>query len=181
MIPRFTAYGVLPHDGVATLKELRLSHLVTGEGSGSVGWDAAWRGELVNRVGHVFELFMIAGGVTEFWLDGSFVEAVDRPGDVDAYFTLRDPREWLTLPDRLNALDEGELWTWETATRRVHPGSIHPKPPFWGKYRVDIYPDLGRPSGIFDADGNALTFAQAFRQQRVTYSPRGIVHLVREP
>ena len=64
--------------------------------------------------------------------------------------------------------------------RGMYPGSIHPKPPFWGRYRVDIYPDLGRPSGIFDANASPMTFAEAFRQQRVTYRRKGIVRLRRD-
>lgn len=181
VIPPFDADGVLPHDSVATPEELRLSHLVTGEGVASADWDAVWRGELVDRVARVFELFSRAGGVTEFWLDGSFVEDVDRPGDIDVYFTLQDPREWLTLPDRLNALEGEEIWTWDTAKRRTYPGSVHPKPPFWGRYRVDIYPELGRPCGIFDANGDPMTFAEAFRQQRNTHRQKGIVRLRRDP
>ena len=78
----------MPSDSVATPDELRLSHLVTGDGVGSASWDAVWRGELVDSVERVFELFMAVGGVSEFWIDGSFVEAVDRPSDIDVYFTL---------------------------------------------------------------------------------------------
>lgn len=154
---------------------------MTGEGVGSPNWDAAWREELVDGVTRVFELFSSAGGVTEFWLDGSFVEVVDRPSDIDVYFTLQDSREWLTLPDRLNGLEGEDIWIWDAAKRGMYPGSIHPKPPFWGRYRVDIYPDLGRPSGIFDENGNPMTFAEAIRQQRVTYRRKGIVRLRRDP
>lgn len=153
---------------------------MTGESVGSPTWNAEWRGELVERVIQVFDLFNRAGGVEEFWLDGSFVEAIDRPNDVDVYFTLHDPREWLTLPGRLNDLEGDAIWTWDPARRRRYPGSTRPKPPFWGRYRVDIYPDLGRPSGIFDADGNPLTFAEAFRQQRGTNRRKGIVRLEEE-
>ena len=181
VIPPFDEHGVMPRDSVATPEDLRLSHLVYGETVGSANWDSIWRAELVDRVARVFELFSSVGGVTEFWLDGSFVEAVDRPGDIDAYFTLQHPSEWLTLADRLNALEGEEIWTWDVAKRRRYPGSVHPKPPFWGRYRVDIYPDFGRPSGIFDAGGNPLTFAEAFRQQRTTYRPKGIVRLRRDP
>lgn len=177
MIPPFDENGVLPRDAVVTPQELLGSHLVTGEGVDDPGWDAGWRRELAMRVEHVFGLFRRAGGIDEFWIDGSFVEMVGRPGDIDAYFTLEDPREWLTLPGRLNALEGEELWTWDPAVRRIYPGSILPKPPFWGRYRVDVYPDLGRPSGIFDYDGAPLTFAQAFRQQRDTFARKGIVRL----
>ena len=156
-----------------------MSHLVTGDGVGSATWDAAWRAELVDRVTQVFDLFSGAGGVVEFWIDGSFVEAVDHPDDIDAYFTLQDPREWLTLPDRLNKLEGEEIWTWDPSKRRKYSGSLYPKPPFWGRYRVDVYPDLGRPSGVFDSNGNPLTFAEAFRQQRLTYRRKGIVRLRR--
>ena len=108
----------------------------------------------MNRLERVFNLFTCVGGVDEFWIDGSFVGDVDRPADIDVFFTLHDPRDWLTLAGRLNALEGEELWTWNPARRRVCPGSIHLKPPFWGRYRVDIFPDFGRPSGIFGADGN---------------------------
>lgn len=163
------------------MDELRASLLVTGDGVDSDTWDAAWRGELVTQLEHVFDLFTRVGGVDEFWIDGSFVERVDHPGDIDAYFTLDDPLEWLTLPDRLNANEGQRIWTWADSDRRRYPGALHPKPPFWGRYHVDIYPDLGRPSGIFDAAGNPLTFGEAFRQQRRTYHPKGIVRLRRDP
>jgi len=181
VIPSFDEDGLLPHDSEATPEELRISHLVTGEGVGSPTWDTVWRGELVDRVVRVFELFSRAGGLTEFWLDGSFVEAVDRPGDIDVYFTLQTPREWLTLPDRLKALEGKDIWSWAPARRRTFPGSIHPEPPFWGRYYVDIYPDLGRGSGIFDEAGNPMTFPEAFRKQRITYRQKGIVRLRRDP
>jgi hypothetical protein len=178
-ISPFDRLGLLPQDACATLEELRGSHLVTGRGVGSPTWDRAWRQELVERLERVFTLFHAAGGVEEFWIDGSFVEAVDRPEDIDAYFTLPDPREWPAFPNRLNALEGEEIWTWDLARRRVYSGSIHPKPPFWGRYRVDIFPDFGRPSGIFDANGRPMTFAEAFRQQRRTFRRKGIVRLRR--
>jgi hypothetical protein len=177
VLPPFDESGVLPQDSEATLDELRQSHLVTGRGVGSEHWDSSWRAELVVRVGVVFDLFSRAGGLVEFWIDGSFVEAVDHPQDIDAFFTLDDPREWLTLPDRLNQLEGSDIWTWRESDRRMFPGSVIPKPPFWGKYRVDIYPELSRPSGIFDEHGNPLTFSGAFRQQRQTYRRKGIVRL----
>lgn len=179
MIPPFNDNGVLPCDSEATPEELHQSHLVTGEGLGSAHWDAAWRAELTVRITQVFDLFSRAGGVVEFWIDGSFVESIDHPQDIDAYFTLRDPREWLTLPDRLNKLEGADIWTWNPSDRRLFPGSLIPKPPFWDRYHVDIYPDLGRPSGIFDRDGNPMTFAEAFRQQRSTFRRKGIIRLRR--
>lgn len=177
MIPSFDEDGLLPHDSEATLEELLQSHLVSGLGVDSEHWDSGWRAELVARVGVVYDLFLRAGGVVEFWIDGSFVEAVDHPQDIDAYFTLRVPQDWLTLPDRLNQLEGSNIWSWKDTDRRSFPGASIPKPPFWGKYRVDIYPELGRASGIFDAAGNSLTFSEAFRLQRITYRPKGIVRL----
>ena len=181
MIPPFNEHGLMPHDSVASPEELRLSHLVTGDGVESPNWDTVRRGKLVYHLTQVFDLFSIVGGITEFWLNGSFVEAVDRPGDIDVYFTLRDPRVWLTLADRLNALEGEEIWTWDVAKRRMYPGSVTPKPPFWGRYSVDIYPDLGRQSGIFNENGDPMTFPEAFRQQRTTHRQKGIVRLRRNP
>ena len=178
-IPPFDDHGLLPWDASATLEELRRSHLVTGHGVGSPTWNQAWRRDLVERLEKVFNLFICVGGIDEFWIDGSFVEKVDRPTDIDVYFTLYDPLEWLTLPGRLKALEGENLWTWDPARRRVYPGFIHPKPPFWGRYRVDIFPDFGRPSGIFDANGGPMTFSQAFRRQRRTFRRKGIVRLRR--
>jgi len=180
VIPDFDEDGLLPFDSVATPEELRQSHLVTGLGVGSAAWDSAWRGELVDKVTLVYDLFMRAGGVDEFWIDGSFVENVDHPGDIDVYFTMQDGRDFLAFPGIVNALEGEDIWSWDPGRRRLYPGSTIAKPPFWGRYRVDIYPDLGRQCGIFDSDGNPLTFPEAFRQQRSTFRQKGIVRLRRE-
>lgn len=50
--------------------------------------------------------------------------------------------------------------------------------PMWHKYRVEIYPNTGLPSGIVDGRGNSLRFDQAFRQSRFEDRPKGIIKLV---
>jgi hypothetical protein len=181
MIPPFDARGLLPHDCQTTLDELELSFLVTGKGVDSSSWDAPWRHQLVQNLRAVARTFWQAGGVREIWIDGSFVEARDQPGDIDCLFFLDDLRDWATgaFQARLNAVEGEDLWNWSDARRRLYPGAKIPKPPFWGKYRIEMFPEFGRFCGITGPAGQLLTFSQAFRQQRGTFERKGILSLVR--
>lgn len=87
-LPMFTNDGVLPAgDYPLTLSALRQSHLVTGTLSGSADWDAGWRETLVENLGIVArQLWQV--GITEIFLDGSFVEDKDHPNDIDGYARL---------------------------------------------------------------------------------------------
>lgn len=82
----FTADGFLaPGDYPLTLDELAGSMLVTGPASHSATWDAGWRAELVEKLRVLAEqLWQV--GVTELFIDGSFVENKDHPNDIDGYF-----------------------------------------------------------------------------------------------
>jgi hypothetical protein len=178
-ILHFTEEGLLPQDIEVTLEELTSSFLVTGAGVELADWDADWRLHLAQNAGIVARRFRQAGGVDEFWLDGSFVERVARPGDIDAYYVL--PREQLAnmsaFRARLNALEGENIWTWNPRDRRRFPETRDAKPPFWGKYHVEVYRQSPEECGIIGPHGEQLSFADAFRQQRGTYKRKGIVRL----
>jgi hypothetical protein len=85
-LPSFNEHGLLPAgDYTLTLPELRESSLVTGDGVGSTMWDVRWRRHLVNNLEiMVRQLWEV--GITEIFVDGSFVEQKDSPHDIDGYF-----------------------------------------------------------------------------------------------
>lgn len=176
----FTGAGLLPHDVQTTLEDLEASWLVSGVGVPLDDWSVDLRRDLVQNLRRVVELFEAAGGVDELWINGSFVEQNPAPGDIDGYFTLLDPKEWRSraFQQRLELRDPG-IWTWKEQDRR-QCWSPERKPPFWCKYRVELYPDLGRPSDIQAADGTFLLYRDAFRQQTRTSERKGIVKLVRQ-
>ena len=62
-------------------------------------------------------------GVSEIFLDGSFVEDKAHPNDIDGYFVC-DLREFASgrLQQRLNALDPHKVWTWDPTSRRAYRG-----------------------------------------------------------
>ena len=177
MIPRFDREGLLPADTQATADQIAASHLVTGAGMRSRSWDRQWRSQLVENLRQVSEMFWRAGA-QEIVIDGSFVEMVDHPGDIDAYFTLANPFDFDDFKDRINQMDSDPVWTWEPSRFQSFPDAKIPRPPFWGKYHIDIFPDWGQPCGITDRSGRMLTFPQAFRQQRGTFRRKGVILLV---
>jgi hypothetical protein len=87
-LPAFTAEGVLPPgDFELTLDELRESSLVLGpdEAARSPHWDTDRRRMLVDNLEIlVRQLWRV--GITEIFVDGSFVEDKDHPNDIDGYF-----------------------------------------------------------------------------------------------
>jgi len=179
LLPAFTANGFLPPgDFELTLGELRESMLVKGPGPSRPNWDSAWRSELVDNleilVGQLRE-----AGISEIFIDGSFVEDKDHPNDIDGYF-LCDLMELASgrLQRKLNLLDPHKAWTWDPASRKPFCGYPKRQLPMWHIYRVELYPHYGQPSGIRDAHGNELTFPSAFRVSRRDGSRRGIVKIV---
>lgn len=177
MIP-FNERGVLPSDVEATLDEIQKSYLVTGQGLRLEGWDVAQRLFLVQNLRIVVDKFRQAGGVRDIFIDGSFVEDKLSPGDIDGYFVLEDRRDWATgaFQQRLAALDAPGIWSWSRDHRR-RCQSAEKKLPFWCRYRVELYPDLGLPSDILGPDGRPLRYPEAFRQRTDTMEPKGILRL----
>ena len=85
-LPPFDEYGLLPPgDYPLTLPELKQSMLVNGPAPAHEPWDAPWRAHLVDNLGVlVQELWTV--GMTEIFIDGSFVEDKAHPNDIDGYF-----------------------------------------------------------------------------------------------
>lgn len=176
-LPPFTADGLLPPgDYQLTLHELRESLLVLGDHR-SPTWDVAWRRHLVDNLDVlVRQLWRV--GIREIFVDGSFVEDKDHPNDIDGYFVC-DLLQLASgeLERELNLLDPYKIWTWDPAARRPYRGSSKSQLPMWHRYRVELYPHYGQPSGIRDRFGNELEFPSAFRLSRRDGMPRGIVRI----
>ncbi len=180
IIPPFVSTGLLPVGTYrVTFNELRQSHLVTGLENDD-DWDKDWRVHLVTSA-EILVNQLWQTGISEIFLDGSFVEAKPYPNDIDGYFEC-DAKEFASgnVAQQLNALDPYKVWTWSAASRRPAQGSMKRQLPMWHRYRVELYPHFpGLLSGITDAAGNELQFPSAFRQQRGTGLPKGIVQIVR--
>jgi hypothetical protein len=163
-----------------TVDELRNSYLVGGTGL-SQTWDSKWRSNLVDHLEMVVgELWQV--GVTEIFIDGSFVEDKDHPHDIDGYF-LCDEADFISgaLERRLNAISARKIWTWDPASRRYSPSTGRWQLPMWHDHRVDMYPHYGQVSGVRDAYGHDLLFPSLFRLTRHTNLPKGIVKILPQP
>lgn len=174
-LPDFNDDGVLPPgDYVLTIEELKRSTLVAGP-SGHPDWDAEWRGHLVDNLEIlVFELS--AAGITEIFIDGSFVESKGHPNDIDGYFVCEESLlKSGKLQRTLNDLNPYQVWTWDSRRRSAYPGSSKTQLPMWHRYRVELYPHYGQGSGIIDEFGYELKFPAAFRRSRRGGKPRGII------
>jgi len=179
-IPAFTQDGLLPPgDYPLTFDQLRLSNLVKPSlATAGGGWDEAWRLTLVNNAEIlVKQLWQV--GISEIFLDGSFVEDKDHPNDIDGYFAC-DPVRLATgeLERELNALDPYKVWTWSPKSRRPYANSAKKQLPMWHRYRVELYPHFGQSSKIRDQFGNELQFPSAFRLSRRENKQKGIVKIV---
>ena len=180
--PCFTADGVLPEGAFAlTLDEIRESMLVTGPGPDYPHWDTDWRRQLVDNLEVlVRELWEV--GVTEIFIDGSFLEDKDHPNDIDG-----DWREFVSgaLQDRLNQLDPHRIWTWDPAERRPYRSYPKKQLPMWHQYRVELYPHLPGLIAGHDRYGNPLEFPAFFRTSRRPLpsgaTQKGIVEIRRQP
>lgn len=185
MIPAFDERGLLPPgDHEVTFEELRQSVLIEGPaGRGGSDWDAAWRFHLAERA-EVLCGQLWQAGITEIYLDGSFVEDKPHPNDIDGYFVC-DFRDFVTrkLERRLNDLDPHGIWTWDPAARRPYRGYTKLQLPMWHVYRVELYPHHGDGprTGIRSPDGYERLFPAAFRHRRDTDESRGIVKVVPLP
>jgi len=160
-----------------SLAELRSSFLVAGPGALYPNWDRDWRSQLVDNL-HVLVKQLWQAGITEIFVDGSFVEDKDHPNDIDGYFVcdLKDLASG-RFQQRLNLLDPHKVWTWDPAARRPFRGYPKRQLPMWHVYRVELYPHYGQLSGIRDPFGNELEFPSAFRLSRRDGRPRGIVKI----
>jgi hypothetical protein len=176
MLPPFNGEGVLPPaDYPLTLGQLRDSLLVIGPEGKSEHWDAVWRGHLVANLGIlVKQLWTI--GISDIFIDGSFVEDRDCPNDIDGYFVCDVNRVTSgLLANELNNLAPHPVWTWDHKRRKPDRRGKS-QLPMWHQYRVELFPHYGQPNGIVDKHGNELTFPSSFRLTRGGV-PKGIIKL----
>ncbi len=182
MLPPFDENGLLPPgDHRLTLVELQASYLVAGPGGG-VPWAAKWRRKLVDNLAVMVNQLWTAG-IDEIFINGSFVEDVAKPNDIDGYFVCKlfDISSG-DLQRKLNAQEPSRCWTWDDSTRRPHPSSTKAQLPMWHQYRVELYPHTNLPrfgSRVKDSHGNELSFPSLFHQQRDSELPKGNVQIVR--
>jgi hypothetical protein len=178
--PNFTSAGLLPVGTYPlTFAELRESLLVTGPRTArSPAWDEAWRRRLVDR-GEILVRQLWKIGITEIFLDGSFVEEKDHPNDIDGYFEC-DLTYFASgqLERDLNVLDQYKVWTWDPHSRRPHRGFAKKQLPMWHRYRVELYPHTTGVHFGQDQHGNMIQFPAAFRRQRATGDEKGIVKIL---
>ncbi|RWR06239.1 DUF6932 family protein [Siminovitchia fortis] len=172
----FNHFGLLaPGDHEYTIDQLKESFLVNGPKDEKL-WDKEWRLFLVENLSlMVNQLWKV--GITEIYIDGSFVEDKAHPNDIDGYFEC-DVRDLPTLVRELNILEPDKIWTWDNKSRRPYKGFTKKQLPMWHKYRVELYPHYGQFSGIQDQYGHDLLFPSAFRQTRDTFRPKGIVKII---
>jgi len=109
---RFDERGLLPPaDYPLTFTELRESVLVVGPGADvDPHWDSAWRSDLVDQA-EVLLRQLWDVGITEIFLDGSFVEQKAHPNDIDGYFVC-DVHQLASgeLQRELNRRDPHKIW-----------------------------------------------------------------------
>lgn len=179
-LPDFIDDGVLPPgDYELTIDELKESMLVHGpQGSArSEHWDTEWRRILVGNL-EILVIQLHQVGITEIYINGSFVEDKDHPNDIDGYFECdRQYYQSGDLERELNVLDKHKVWTWDQYSRRPYPGFSKLQLPMWHKYRVELYPECGLFSGIKDKYGHDQLFPSAFRISRRNDTPKGIIKI----
>lgn len=175
----FNEYGLLnPGDYEVTFKELRQSILVKGPSS-EPDWDKDWRSYLVGNLEiMVKQLWTV--GINDIFIDGSFVENKIHPNDIDGYFVV-DLQQFISgdLERNLNKLDPYKIWTWSATSRRPYKNQTKKQLPMWHRYRVELYPHFGQPSGIKDEFGNDQMFPAAFRKTRNSFYQKGIIKIIR--
>jgi len=173
--------GVLPpEDYILTLAQLQDSMLVKGPKVGSPNWDARWRNRLVRNLNSVAKTLWNLG-VEYLVIDGSFTEQKDYPNDIDAYFPISRER-WVSreVERELNLRRSEDVWTWNPDRMYLPatPWVPHRKPPFWHKYRIDLWPDYGQTAIRHERLG-WLTLEDGFRHTR-RGDRKGVVKILRE-
>lgn len=166
----FNTYGRLPvGDYPLTLDQLRESILVHGTQRYPV--DTEWRLQLVDNLSHLVPSLW-AIGITDIYIDGSFVTSKARPNDIDGYYVC-DVRDLLSesLFRTLHEVSGEAIWDMRD---RVQVGYDKIRPKMWKQYRCELYPHCEEVHLNFPHP----PFPQFFRQTRVGVG-KGIVKLIR--
>lgn len=177
---KFDGDDCLPEgDYELTIDELRSSLLVVGPGDQN--WDRSWRAELVDNLEIVVQQLWQAG-ITEIFVDGSFVERRDHPNDIDVYFEC-DLMQIATgqLEARLNELDPRRSWTWDDDRRAYDEKTGKRQLPMWFAYHVEAWPDFGQGSTVIHPiTERELTHPELFRITRNGARAKGIIKIIRQ-
>ena len=180
MLPRFNDDGLLPPgDYQLTIDQLKACMLVTGAGAERPDWDVNWRMRLVCSLEALVGQLWEVGITSSICIGGSFVEDRNHPHDIDGYFYC-DDREFLSgqLEMRLNQLDPFQAWNWDRCSRTPDArGKMHY--PLWHRYRVDLFPNIGQGTGVFDDAGNERSFYSLMRWSHRVGRLRGVILLRR--
>lgn len=166
-LPAFTSEGLLPSGTYdMTVAQLRRSYLVRGYSPDNKTWDNRWRKQLVDNLGRVGAVLRLAG-VTNVYVDGSFVEDKDHPNDIDVYFECV-PRAWLALmPHLVQAGAAVNIpFSWDPNTRSIDPTTRAYHLPLWHALRVDLFVHYGQDSGVKSVQGYDQMFPDLFRHRR---------------
>jgi hypothetical protein len=178
MLPRFDADGLLPPgDYELTIGQLMESMLVVGPGPDYPDWDSRWRMRLARALEVLaFQLWQV-GISSSICIGGSFVEDRNHPNDIDGYFYC-DDAEFLSgrLEERLNQLDPHKVWNWDPRGRTFDDRG-KPRYPLWHRYRVDLFPNIGQGTGVFDDSGNERNFYSLMRWSGRVRRHRGVILL----
>jgi hypothetical protein len=117
-------------------------------------------------------------GITDIFVNGSFVTSKDHPNDIDGYFlcSFWDVASG-ALEQRLNSIAPG-MWPLDFA-RWIDDPHKGLKPPTWFAYSVEFYWDyVDRPAFVPPMlMRGGKTVGQFFRESRQD-RPRGIVRIV---
>lgn len=151
--------------------------LVHGPQPAPPHWDTAWRSTLVRNLALLVPQLW-SEGVTEIFVDGSFVEDKLRPGDIDGYYVCTRQQIVGGLLQRLNAKNPAPIWSMNTVL--PDPVTRKSKPLMWHRHKVELYADTGQMSNIQDEFGHNQTFPAAFRKARRQrgWKPKGIIQIV---
>lgn len=97
-------------------------------------WDIIWRKQLLA----IFEYYctqLWTVGITEIYIDGSFVSDKLHPKDLDAYFVCKKEHWEKYAEPRLRELDS-KFWNFES----INKGTGIVKYPMWFDYSIEMYP-----------------------------------------
>lgn len=162
-----------------TLASLRESVLVKGSPAlVALGWNEQWRAGLLDQLetlcGHLWSV-----GITEIFVDGSFVTDKIHPGDIDGYFICEFDRFRQGQFAELLSLDSA----WDI-NKRLPDKTGKLKPLMWHRYRVELFQHFLPPFSDYSVAminelGQPVSFPEFFRCGR-DGKPRGIVRIIRE-
>lgn len=176
----FNEHGLLPSgDHVMNFDLLKASILVKGNSKCDEEWDEEWRLQLADNL-EILTKQLWEVGITEIFIDGSFATIKSHPNDIDGYFVC-DVKKVASgeLERDLNKINPHKIWTWDPKSLRTCRGSTKRQLPMWHKYRIELYPEYGQFFGVLDEHGHPLQFPAAFRKERYTRRPKGIIKILK--